>query len=497
MFSTTNRRHRRAQWVALGLFSIGLGLLASLGWPGLDLDGLWPPIWRSAVQAGLSATLSCLFGWLLAHSAIYARPQTKPRLWLALLNTIPVMPTLVVVLMLIAFYGRNGLLAQANLGYSGSIYSLVGVLAAHTFINAPWVMQQLLRQYSGLTQAQWQNAQMLGLNPARTFQLIDWPLIRGALLRQWGVVFLLCFTSFAVVLVLAGSPKWATLEVRLYQLLTLDFDISGAVGVAWIQVGLLLPMVYFLNRSSKTLYSLGAPVQRPVSNWGTGLWVLVSALWLGPMLALGWRAGQVDWIQLLSQSVLSQALMTSFIIGVTSAVMALILGWCLARARPGMRLDALGWLFFLVPSQVMALAMFLISRNLGWGSPGVAVWLSNTLMCLPFVLTLLRPEISRFPQDPLMDSLGLSGFSRWRKIHWPRHRHSLRWAFVFCFGLSLGDFGVVALFGSQDFLTLPYLLYQKLGSYRSQDAYALAMLMWLGLFLLFVSVLPKDANARR
>ena len=56
---------------------------------------------------------------------------------------------------------------------------------------------------------------------------------------------------------------------------------------------------------------------------------------------------------------------------------------------------------------------------------------------------------------------------------------------------------MVALFGSRDFLTLPYLLYQKLGSYRSQDAYALAMLMWLGLFLLFVFVLPKDANARR
>ena len=159
-------------------------------------------------------------------------------------------------------------------------------------------------------------------------------------------MFLLCFTSFAVVLVLAGSPKWATLEVRLYQLLTLDFDISGAVGVAWIQVGLLLPMVYFLNRSSKTLYSLGAPVQRPVSNWGTGLWMLVSALWLGPMLALGWRAGQVDWIQLLPQSVLSQALMTSLIIGVTSAAMALSLGWCLAARSTGYAVGCAGLVVF-------------------------------------------------------------------------------------------------------------------------------------------------------
>ena len=65
-----------------------------------------------------------------------------------------------------------------------------------------------------------------------------------------------------------------------------------------------------------------------------------------------------------------------------------------------------------------------------------------------------------------MDSLGLTGLTRWRKSALAATSSQSALGLCFLFGLSLGDFGVVALFGSQDFLTLPYLLYQKLGSYR-------------------------------
>ena len=41
--------------------------------------------------------------------------------------------------------------------------------------------------------------------------------------------------------------------------------------------------------------------------------------------------------------------------------------------------------------------------------------------------------------------------------------------------LSLGDLGAIALFGSQDVVTLPYLLLQRMGSYRTSDAAGLAL----------------------
>ena len=49
---------------------------------------------------------------------------------------------------------------------------------------------------------------------------------------------------------------------------------------------------------------------------------------------------------------------------------------------------------------------------------------------------------------------------------------------------SLGSFAVIAFFGSPDFSSLPYLLYQQLGSYRMEDAAVTAVV------LMAISALP-------
>jgi thiamine transport system permease protein len=56
--------------------------------------------------------------------------------------------------------------------------------------------------------------------------------------------------------------------------------------------------------------------------------------------------------------------------------------------------------------------------------------------------------------------------------------------------LSLGDLGAIALFGSDNFITLPSLLYARLGSYRSNDAAGLALILSV---LCFVLILPSVA----
>lgn len=54
--------------------------------------------------------------------------------------------------------------------------------------------------------------------------------------------------------------------------------------------------------------------------------------------------------------------------------------------------------------------------------------------------------------------------------------------------LSIGDFGVVALFGNEDFRTLPFYLYQQIGSYRSQDGAVTALLLLILCFTLFTFI---------
>ena len=61
-------------------------------------------------------------------------------------------------------------------------------------------------------------------------------------------------------------------------------------------------------------------------------------------------------------------------------------------------------------------------------------------------------------------------------------------ALGFCF--SLGDLGVIALFGTQDFATLPLLMVRALGAYRTHDAAAIAALMLVLTIAAFVA-LPR------
>ena len=59
--------------------------------------------------------------------------------------------------------------------------------------------------------------------------------------------------------------------------------------------------------------------------------------------------------------------------------------------------------------------------------------------------------------------------------------------------LSLGDLGVVALFGSDSVQTLPYLLLARMGSYRTADAAGLALLVGL---LCLALIMVADRFAR-
>ena len=79
--------------------------------------------------------------------------------------------------------------------------------------------------------------------------------------------------------------------------------------------------------------------------------------------------------------------------------------------------------------------------------------------------------------DRLAASLGISGWNRFRLVDWPPIRRPLLTGFAFAMALSLGDLGVIALFGSDALKTLPFLLLERMGSYRTADAAGLALII--------------------
>ncbi len=98
----------------------------------------------------------------------------------------------------------------------------------------------------------------------------------------------------------------------------------------------------------------------------------------------------------------------------------------------------------------------------------------------------------------LCQSLGIEGFARLRVVELRALRRPLA-ALAFACVLSIGDFGVVALFGNEAFRTLPFYLYQQIGAYRSRDGAVTALLLLLLCFLLFTLIekLPgRDAKTQ-
>ncbi len=163
---------------------------------------------------------------------------------------------------------------------------------------------------------------------------------------------------------------------------------------------------------------------------------------------------------------------------------------------PGLRglaiaLSGTSSLVLLVPPVVLATGWFLALRLFGDPARFAALLIVaiNALMTLPFVIRVIEPAyaVHRRRTERLAASLGLQGLSRLQLIDWPGLRKPFFTALSFAMALSLGDLGAVALFGSDSLMTLPWLLYGKLGSYRTNDADGLAFILGLVCLLLTIA----------
>ncbi len=164
-------------------------------------------------------------------------------------------------------------------------------------------------------------------------------------------------------------------------------------------------------------------------------------------------------------------------------------------------IELLGTIILITPGLVLSTGIFLLLRQY-IDAFAAAFWVIvgvNALMALPYVIkTLSQPMLHVAQQyNPLCQSLGMDGLSRFRLVEWRALRNPIAQALAMGgFVLSLGgDLGAIALFGSQGFQTLPLYLFQLLGSYQMDAAAVAALLLLLlslgGIFTLVEKLLIR------
>jgi thiamine transport system permease protein len=203
---------------------------------------------------------------------------------------------------------------------------------------------------------------------------------------------------------------------------------------------------------------------------------------------------------MLGEPQLYRALATSLVIAATAAGLSVVAAYALALGATtgAARLfDATGLVALVVPPVVVAAGWFLIAHRLGAAgaiAPVLVVAL-NVLMAIPYAASILIPAVraTALRHDRLAASLGIEGLTRLRLIDAPVLKRQALLAFGLAGLVSLGDLGIIAIFGGDGLVTLPLLLYQRLGSYRTGDAAALALVL-MGLSLALAWLLPRGAG---
>lgn len=474
-----------------------------------SLDGYMLRVARfTLLQAALSTLLSVVPAIAVAR-ALSRHPSFPGRAWLLRLFAVPLgLPAIVGALGLLALYGRAGFAADlveaAGGGTWPGIYGLAGILVAHVFFNLPLATRLLLEALDTVPADQWRLASQLGMRPAATFRLIEWPVLRAALPGAAGLVFMLCVTSFTLVLTLGGGPGATTLEVAIYQALRFDFDPPRAVVLTILQVVLTAAVVVVLARFGGTMTGEAAiAVSRRrylavgrAESAANGLLILLAAVFvLAPMAATVVSGLAADLGRLAGEPSVRRAVATSLILSALSALIAVTLSLSLVAARRSLQLrrrgtapgvyerllDSGAGLVLVVPPIVIGAGWFLLLRRSVdvFAAAPVMVVAVNAVMAMPFAVRAIRPAYDAASErhERLCAELGIAGWNRFRLVDWPVLRRPLSTGLAFAMALSLGDLGVIALFGSDAVQTLPYLLYQRMGSYRTADAAGLALLL--------------------
>lgn len=487
-------------------------LNAATGASGGSRIDIWHLLRMTALQAGLTMVLSLAVGIALAWALNRLRFAGRD-LVVGLFAAAIVTPGMVVAFGLLSIWGRNGWINQLTetlfgLSFSSPAYGLSGILIAHVVLDGAFAARILLARLDAIPQSRLKVGQSLALSAWQRFVLIDWPALRGSLPGLGAIIFLLAFTSFPIVLLLGGGPANQTLEVAIYTAVRLDFDLTGAVRLALTQIAVCSVVILLSSAMSPIPSALSRSIA-PTWRDGTGAqalqWLVLVLATLGfvlPLLSVLYDGFAGGLASVLAQGTFWRATLTSIGIGAASALLTLGLALMLALGRsaahhPAARtlLGVPAYAYLAVPAVVLSLGFFLLVRSTGIPS-GVAapvvVIIANSLLSLPFAMATLGPPLDAVlrSRGKLIRSLGLSGWQQFHSVEYPLLGRDigLMLALAFCF--SLGDLGVIALFGTQDFQTLPLMMYRALGSYRSNDAAAIAALLLVFTIAAFVG-LPR------
>ncbi|HEY84549.1 MAG TPA: iron ABC transporter permease [Chloroflexi bacterium] len=505
---------------------LDLSALAKLTDTPYYLKTLWFTIWQ--------ATLSTLLTLLLAMPGAYvfARYRFWSKNTLKTLSTLPfVLPTVVVANAFTALLGPRGLLNQGMMSLFNLSqppvqihHTIWMILLAHIFYNYSVALRIISGYWQNLNPNVEEAAQLLGASPIKVFRRVTLPLLMPAINAAGMLVFIFCFSSFGVVLIL-GGPQYATLEVEIYRQAVNLFNLPTAAALSIIQIIFTFGLMRVYSRSQTQMArplnrQSSRSLQRPVKSWRDRLIVVgnlaLMLLLLGtPLLALVLRSfSGANGLTLRYYRELfinrqgslffvppAEAIFNSIAFALATVVLAALLGMISALLLTRETHRWRGWLdaLFMLPLATSAVTLgfgYIIALGrppLNLRSSLLLVPVAHTLIAIPFVIRSLLPAM-RSINPKLREAaatLGATPRRAWLAVDWPLIQRALLVGAVFAFTISMGEFGATLFIARPQTPTMPVAIYRFLGqpgALNYGQALAMSALLMLVCAIGFIAI---------
>ena len=462
--------------------------------------------YQTALQAFISSIIACFIGLMMARTLYFSPPTIISKIIISITPLYFVMPSLMVILMMIGIYGNNGLvnslLTLLHLpNFHHAIYGLHGVVLTHIFINIPLSLWCFYQQYQAIPLEYWYIKKTMRLSFWQQIYYIEHPFLKKAFFLTFSLIFLYCFISFAIVLVLGGGNV-KTLELAIYQAFYNEFNASKASILGSIQLMFLLPIIALIVKNHVTFISQ-TPLHYIEHRSLTSLLIhsvfliiyIVPFLWfISKMIDYAtWSIiiKEQFWVSLGSSLLLSLAqVFFAFI----SALMLIYQASLTHHTLFYQKLYAIVPFFFIaLPPFLLLSSYFTITKSFQpvWGT----LIILHSLLLLPLLWQLLQTNLAHkfFYYQSIMRQCRLSTpYKIWLMIK--ENTLMIKKSIAFCFALSLGDFSLIALLGNNGISTLPHYLYTHLSHYQFHQAIFIGLIILLLQLLCFLLIIKKTPS---
>jgi thiamine transport system permease protein len=448
----------------------------------------WNVVWFATWQAVLSVVATFVVAgpvtWLISRHRFRGRRALRAVTTVGFL-----LPSVVVATAFLAVLPRS------------LHYSVFAVVIAHAYFNIAVVVRVVGARAESLDAQLWLAAQTLGATPPTAWRTITVPMLRNSIASAGTVVFLYCFSSYAVIRVL-GGPRRSTIESDIALRAFGIGDVGGASVLALLQmlcIGVVAGAIHLLARSN------GKPTRAPSAMLPTipdnrrrtaiAIAAVTVAFVIAPLSALFWQSVHVGdtvsaraWQSIFNTSLIESvwtSTRTALVAGLVGTVLCILATLAITRLRTGGNVVNSLTLAPLAMSPVTIGLGLLVTFDSGWFDWRSRWWfvaLAHTLVSFPLAVRVLVPAWRTTPVGLHRAAavLGAGGGRRFIDIDLRRMRPAIVASLGLVVAVSLGEFGAASMLSREGAETIPVAiarLLSRTGDEVRAQAFALASIL--------------------